>query len=68
VARNVSAYGSGAKSGDLEPQVYAGAQKAFADSGYKLRALLRATLTNEEFYRLLPQPAEALATRQVAKN
>jgi hypothetical protein len=68
VARNVSAYGSGAKSGDLEPQTFAAAQKAFADSGFKLRALLRATLSNEEFYRLLPHPVETIETRQVASK
>jgi hypothetical protein len=68
VARNVAAYGSGAKSGDLDPQVFEGAEKAFAGSGFKLRALLRATLTSEDFYRLLPHPDEKVDPQQIAAN
>jgi hypothetical protein len=68
VARNLSAYGSGTKSGDLDPQAFAAAEKAFSGSGFKLRALLRATLTSENFYRLLPHPEETVVPQQIAAN
>jgi hypothetical protein len=73
VTQNVFAYGAGAKGGDLDPAVFEPAKKAFADSGYKLKTLLRATLTDPAFYRVIPaadevQPAPAQPAQKIAAN
>jgi hypothetical protein len=67
VTQNIFAYGAGAKGGDLDPAVMAPTKKSFADSGYRLRTLLRSTLTDQAFYRVFPTTEEAVAPAPVAR-
>lgn len=71
LARNVVAYGSGARLRQLDRTLLATARQSFAASGYKLKALLKTVATQEAFYRLMPARPDELAPRppgQVAAN
>jgi hypothetical protein len=56
-ARKLYSYGTGASSEEVRPASFKDAYKAFADSGYKLRVLLKAIATSPEFFSApAPQP------------
>jgi hypothetical protein len=56
-ARKLYSYGTGADSEGVRPASFKDAYKAFADSGYKLRVLLKAIATSPEFFSVpAPQP------------
>ena len=56
-ARKLYSYGTGANSEEVRPASFKEAYKAFADSGYKLRVLLKAIATSPEFFSVpAPQP------------
>jgi hypothetical protein len=50
LARKLYAYSTGVNSEDVEASSYNAAYKAFADSGYRLRALLKGMIESPEFY------------------
>jgi hypothetical protein len=58
VARKLYSYAKGVDSEDVSAKDYRSASKAFGDSGYRLRALLKGMTTSEDFFRAAaPEPA-----------
>jgi len=56
-ARKLYSYGTGANSEEVRPASLKDAYKTFADSGYKLRVLLKAIAASPEFFSVpAPQP------------
>jgi hypothetical protein len=51
VARKLYSYAKGVDSQDVEPQDFKAAYKAFGDSGYHMRSLLKSMAEGEDFYR-----------------
>jgi hypothetical protein len=59
LARKLYSYGVGANSEDVDDASFKAAYKAFVDSGYRLRPLLKAIATSPEFFSVpAPVPAE----------
>ncbi len=54
VARKLYSYAKGVDSQDVEPQEFKAANKAFSDSGYRMRSLLRSMAESEDFFRATP--------------
>jgi hypothetical protein len=61
VARKLYAYGRGMDVEEVEPSAFSAAYKNFTDSGYRLRALIRALATSPEFYSVSAPVEEASA-------
>ena len=58
VARKLYAYAKGLDSQEVEASAFKPAYKAFADSGYRLRALLKGMVESAEFFTASPPVAE----------
>jgi hypothetical protein len=69
IARKLYAYADGLNSEDVEPSTVKTAYKAFADAGFKLRALLKAMVEAPDFFNTAPPVPEtpAPATKVAAK-
>ncbi|MGZ5929523.1 MAG: DUF1592 domain-containing protein [Rhizomicrobium sp.] len=63
VARKLYSYAKGVDSQDVELQEFKAAYKAFGDSGYRMRSLLKAMTENEDFFRAEPPVAAAKSTK-----
>jgi hypothetical protein len=63
VARKLYSYAKGVDSQDVEPQDFKAANKAFSDSGYRMRSLLRSMTESEDFFRATPPEAAAKSTK-----
>ena len=50
LARKLYAYGTGANSEDVDASNFEVAYKAFVDSGYRLRALIKGLIESPEFF------------------
>lgn len=59
LARKLYAYSTGANSEDVDAESYKAAYKAFVDSGYRLRALLKGMIESPEFYNTPAPVADA---------
>jgi hypothetical protein len=69
VARKLYAYGRGMDVEEVEPSAFKTAYKAFTDSGYRLRALIRGLATSPEFYSVSAPVEEASAgSAKLASN
>lgn len=68
LARSLLAYGAGTRTYDVRPAQVADSLKVFADSGYRVRALIRDLASREAFYRTFGKvrPTAAPAVQQVA--
>lgn len=58
LARKVFAYSRGENSEDIPASAFRAANKAFKDSGFRMRALLKAMVENKDYFRV-PQPETA---------
>lgn len=56
IARKLYSYAKGVNSEDVEPQAFKAAYKAFSDSGYHMRSLLKSMAVAADFYSA-PAPA-----------
>ena len=56
IARKLYSYARGVDSNDVEPSAFKAANKAFSDSGFRMRALLKAMAESTEFFSA-PAPA-----------
>jgi hypothetical protein len=70
VARKLSAYATGANSQDVDPSSFKAAYKAFVDSGYRLKVLLKGLVTEPDFFSAPPpvQQASVATSTELAKN
>ena len=68
IARKLNAYAKGVDSEDADPASFKAATKAFADSGYRLRSLLKGLVTSDEFFRAAPPTAEAAGGTKLAAH
>ena len=59
VARKLYSYAKGVDSEEVEAKEFKVATKAFGDSGYRLRSLLKAMTTSEDFFRAAPIAAQS---------
>jgi hypothetical protein len=59
IARKLYSYAKGLNSEDVDPSAFKVAYKAFADSGYRLRNLLKAMIDSPEFFKASAPVAEA---------
>jgi hypothetical protein len=50
LARKLYSYGAGMNSEDVDPSAFKAAYKAFADSGYRMRALIKGVVESPEFF------------------
>jgi hypothetical protein len=60
LAKKVYSYGRGENSEDVSASAFKTAYKAFQDSGYRLKALLKGMATSPEFY---AAPAPVIETK-----
>ncbi len=69
IARKLYAYADGLNSEDVEPATVKTAYKAFADSGFRLRALVKAMVEAPDFFNAAPPAPETpdAATKVAAK-
>lgn len=67
MARKLYSYAKGADSEEVEAREFKTANKAFGDSGYRLRTLLKAMTQSEEFFRATP-PADAAKPTKLASQ
>jgi hypothetical protein len=67
VARKLYSYAKGVDSQDVEPQDFKAANKAFTDSGYRMRSLLKGLTESEDFFRAEPPVAAAKSTKLAAQ-
>src|ERR1700759_1501193 len=67
VARKLYSYAKGGDSQDVAPQEYKVAYKAFSDSGFRMRSLLKNMMQSEDFYRAQP-PAPAAKSTKLASQ
>jgi len=63
VARKLYSYAKGVDSQDVELQDVKAAYKAFGDSGYRMRNLLKAMTESEDFFRAAPPAVAAKSTK-----
>jgi hypothetical protein len=63
VARKLYSYAKGVDSEDVEAREFKAATKAFGDSGYRMRSLLKAMTESEEFFRAAPPVVNAKSTK-----
>jgi hypothetical protein len=61
VAKKLYAYAKGMDTEEVEPSATKSAYKAFADSGYRLRALIKAMVESPEFFHATAPVQEASA-------
>ena len=66
IARKLDAYAKGLDSEDVEPASFQAANKAFADSGYRLRSLLKGLVMSNEFFQA--PPAESAGGTKLAAH
>ena len=66
LARKLYAYGTGVNSEDVETSAFKTAYKTFVDSGYRMRALIKALVESPEFFNS-PAPASADASNGQTK-
>jgi hypothetical protein len=64
VARKLYAYATGINSEDVDASAFKAAYKTFADSGYRLRALLKGLIESPEFFNTSAPITDASATGQ----
>ncbi|MGZ5927328.1 MAG: DUF1592 domain-containing protein [Rhizomicrobium sp.] len=57
IARKLYAYGIGANSEEVDASAFKTAYKAFVDSGYRLRTLLKAMVTSPDYFDVVPPSA-----------
>ena len=67
VARKLYSYAKGVDSQDVEPQEYKAANKAFTDSGFRMRSLLKGLTESDDFFRAAPPAAPAKSTKLAAQ-
>jgi len=68
LARKLYSYGSGANSEDVDASVYKDSYKAFVDSGYRLRTLLKTMVTSPDYFTVVPPSvAETKTAMNTAK-
>ena len=63
LARKLYAYGTGANSEDVDASNFKLANKAFVDSGYRLRALIKGLIESPEFFNS-PAPVTEASSRE----
>ncbi|MCX7280460.1 MAG: DUF1592 domain-containing protein [Alphaproteobacteria bacterium] len=63
VARKLYSYAKGVDSEDVVAREFKADTKAFGDSGYRIRNLLKAVTESEEFFRAVPPVGTAKSTR-----
>jgi len=63
IARKLYSYARGVDSQDVEPQTFKVAYKAFSDSGYHMRSLLKAMAESAEFFNAPAPAAPAKGTK-----
>jgi len=63
VARKLYSYAKGVDSGDVEPSTIKTAYKAFGDSGYRMRSLLKSMAESAEFFSTPAPKAPANGTK-----
>ena len=63
VARKLYSYAKGVDSQDVEPKDFKVAYKAFSDSGYRMRSLLKGMAESEDFFHAVPPVAAAKSTK-----
>ena len=67
MARKVYAYSRGENSEDVEASAFKAANKAFADSGFRMRALLKAVVEDKDYFSAPPpSPETTTAPTKVA--
>ena len=62
IARKLNAYAKGMNSEDVTPSAIKAAYKAFADSGFRLRVLLKNMVEGPEFFNAPPPVPETPST------
>ncbi|HEY2011573.1 MAG TPA: DUF1592 domain-containing protein [Rhizomicrobium sp.] len=67
VARKLYAYAKGMDSEDVEPAQFKPAYKAFSDSGFRLRSLIKTMATAADFFGAPPPAAPVNGTKLAAK-
>jgi hypothetical protein len=67
VARKVFAYSRGENSEDVPASAFKNANKAFADSGFRMRALLKAMVEDKDFFSASPPETTSGATKVAAQ-
>ncbi|HEY1876883.1 MAG TPA: DUF1592 domain-containing protein, partial [Rhizomicrobium sp.] len=67
IARKLYSYAKGVDSGDVEPNAFKASNKAFSDSGYRMRSLLKAMATSQEFFSA-PAPAAPANSTKLASQ
>ena len=63
VARKVYAYGRGENSEDVPASAFKAGYKAFADSGFRLRSLLKGLVEDKDFFSASPPEPTSTATK-----
>jgi len=63
VAKKLYAYAKGADTEEVEPSAYKSAYKAFSDSGYRLRTLIKGLVESPEFFNTQAATVEASASQ-----
>jgi hypothetical protein len=67
IARKVFAYSRGENSEDVAASAFKNANKAFADSGFRMRALLKAMVEDKDFFSAPPPETTKAATKVAAQ-
>ena len=67
IARKVYAYSRGESSEDVAASAFKNANKAFADSGFRMRALLKAMVEDKDFFSAPPPETTKTATKLAAQ-
>ncbi len=67
IARKVYAYSRGENSEDVSAAAFKGANKAFSDSGFRMRALLKAMVEDKDFFNAPPPQTTSAATKVAAQ-
>lgn len=63
IARKLYSYAKGVNSEDVEPEAFKAAYKAFSDSGYRMRSLLKSMAVAADFYSASAPAAPAKGTK-----
>jgi len=66
--RGGGGWGKGVDSEDVDPASFKTATKTFADSGYRMRSLLKGLVTSGEFFQASPPPAAAAGGTKLAAH
>jgi hypothetical protein len=67
VARKVYAFSRGENSEDVPASAFKNAYKAFADSGFRMRSLLKAMVEDKDFFSAPPPETTSAPTKLAAQ-